>query len=168
MCDRDPADKAGMKCLPAILFCAGIAAAQSAGPTANPGSLTFNYQVNSTIFPAPAKLTATLPAATSTLAMSVVFTSSPQGWLTVTPDSGHSPLALTVTVNPTSLTPGSYSGTITINSIPASSNPAVVAVTLSISNPPSTLLVTSPSANYAAASSGAVSPSLTFSYTTGS
>ena len=57
--------------------------------------------------------------------MSVVFTSSPQGWLTVTPDSGHSPLALTVTVNPTSLTPGSYSGTITINTVPAGSNPAV-------------------------------------------
>src|SRR3954449_4008737 len=158
----------GMKCLPVILFCAGIAAAQSAGPTASPGSLTFNYQVNSTAFPAPAKLTATLPAATSTLAMSVVFTSSPQGWLTVTPDSGHSPLALTVTVNPTSLTPGSYSGTITINTVPAGSNPAVVAVTLSISNPPSTLMVTSTSSNYSPAASGASAPTLTFTYTTGS
>src|SRR4051812_28506601 len=168
MHDRDPADMTGMKCLPAILFCAGIAAAQSAGPTANPGSLMFNYQVNSTIFPAPAKLTATLPAAMSTLALSVVFTSSPQGWLTVTPDSGHSPLAMTVTVNPTSLTPGSYSGTITINSVPAGSNPAVVSVTLSISNPPSTLIVTSTSPNYTPPSSGATSPTLTFTYTTGS
>src|SRR4051794_40199008 len=157
-----------MKRLLLPLFCAAVAAAQSAGPTASPSSLTFNYQVNSTTFPAPAKITATLPASTSTLPLSVVFTSSPQGWLTVTPDSGHSPLAMTVTVNPTSLTPGSYSGTITINSVPAGSNPAVVSVTLSISNPPSTLIVTSTSPNYTPPSSGANSPTLTFTYTTGS
>jgi hypothetical protein len=74
---------------------------------------------------------------------------------------------VTVTVNPTSLTPGSYSGMITFNTAPAGSNPGVVAVTLSISNPPSTLIVTSASANYTAPSSGSASPTLTFTYTTG-
>src|SRR4051794_17512125 len=157
-----------MKRLLLSLFCATVAAAQSAGPTVSPSSLTFNYQVNSTAFPAPAKITATLPAALTALPVSVVFASSPQGWLTVTPDSGHSPLAMTVTVNPTSLTPGSYSGTITVNTVPAGSNPAVVAVTLSISNPPSTLMVTSTSSNYSPAASGASAPTLTFTYTTGS
>jgi hypothetical protein len=157
-----------MKRLLPLLFCAGIAAAQSGGPTVSPTSLNFTYQVNSTTFPAAAKLTATLPAATNSLAITVAVASSPQGWLTVTPDSGHSPLAMTVTVNPTSLTPGSYTGTITINTSPAGSNPAVVAVTLSISNPPSTLLVTSGSANYTPPSSGAAAPTLTFTYTTGS
>ena len=156
-----------MKCLFALLFCAIIAAAQSAGPTVSPSSLTFNYQVNSTTYPAPVKLTATLPAAISSLPLSVLFTSSPQGWLTVTPDSGRSPLALTVTVNPTSLTPGSYAGTITVNTVPPGSNPAVVAVTLSIANPPSTLMVTSQSLNYSPPSSGSSSPTLTFTYTTG-
>lgn len=156
-----------MKRLLPLFFCAGIAAAQSAGPTVSPSSLSFTYQVNSTVFPAAAKLTATLPAATSTLSITVAVASSPQGWLTVTPDTGHSPLAMTVTVNPTSLTPGSYTGTITINTLPPGSNPAVVAVTLSISNPPSTLLVTSTSTNYTPPSSGAASPTLTFSYTTG-
>ncbi len=151
-----------------LLSCATVAAAQSSGPTVSPTALSFTYQVNSTTFPAPAKLTATLPAATSTLPISVVMASSPQGWLTVTPDSGHSPLAMTVTVNPTSLTPGSYAGSITINTVPPGSNPAVVAVTLSISNPPSTLLVTSQSGNYSPPSSGASSPTLTFAYTTGS
>ena len=164
---RDTADFRVMKRLFAMVLCAVIAAAQSAGPTASPSSLTFSYQVNSTAFPAPVKVTATLPAAISSLPLSVVFTSSPQGWLTVTPDSGHSPLALTVTVNPTSLTPGSYSGTITVNTVPPGSNPAVVAVTLSIANPPSTLMVTSQSANYAPPSSGSSSPTLTFTYTTG-
>lgn len=156
-----------MKRLFPLLFFAGIAAAQSAGPTVSPTSLSFTYQVNSTTFPAAGKLNATLPAATSTLPISVTVASAPQGWLTVTPDSGHSPLAMTVTVNPTSLTPGSYTGTITINTVPAGSNPAVVSVTLSISNPPSTLLVTSASPNYTPPSSGAASPTLTFTYTTG-
>jgi uncharacterized protein (TIGR03437 family) len=156
-----------MQRLLSLFLFAGIAAAQSVGPTVTPASLSFTYQVNSTTFPAPAKLTATLPAATSTLPISVTVSSAPVGWLTVTPDSGHSPLAMTVTVNPTSLTPGSYSGTITINTVPAGSNPAVVAVTLSVSNPPSTLIVTSNSPNYTPPSSGAASPTLTFTYTTG-
>src|SRR5689334_23187146 len=156
-----------MKRLLSLLCFGGIAAAQSGGPTVSPASLSFTYQVNSTTFPAPAKLTATLPAATSSLPITVGVSSSPQGWLTVTPDTGHSPLAMTVTVNPTSLTPGSYMGTITINTVPAGSNPAVVSVTLSISNPPSTLLVSSTSTNYSPPSSGAASPTLTFTYTTG-
>jgi uncharacterized protein (TIGR03437 family) len=129
--------------------------------------VVFNYQVNSSSFPAAAKLTASLPAAISSLPLAVAVASAPQGWLTVTPDSGHAPLAMTVTVNPTSLTPGSYTGTITINTVPSSSNPAVVSVTLSISNPPSTLLVTSPSGNYTPPAAGAASPTLTFTYTTG-
>src|SRR5215831_11855051 len=166
-----PADITIMKrLLPQIvpfLACAATALAQSSGPTVAPASLTFNYQVNSTTFPAAAKLTASLPAAISSLPMKVTVTSAPTGWLAVTPDSGHAPLALTVTVNPTSLTPGSYTGVITINTVPAGSNPAVVSVTLSISNPPSTLLVTSPSANYTSPASGAASPVLTFTYTTG-
>src|SRR5262245_17729514 len=122
-----------MKLLLFLLFWAGAAAGQSSGPTVSPTSLSFAYQVNSTTLPAAAKLTATLPTATSTLPITVVAASTPQGWLTVTPDTGHSPLAMTVTVNPTGLAPGSYTGTITINTTPAGSNPAVVGVTLSVS-----------------------------------
>src|SRR5215208_3985798 len=132
-----------MKRVLPLLLCAGVVSAQSSGPTVSPSSLSFTYQVNSSAFPAPAKLTATLPAATSSLPITVAVSSSPQGGLAVTPDTGHSPLAMTVTVNPTSLTPGSYIGTITINTVPPGSNPAVVSATLSISNPPSTLLVSS-------------------------
>src|SRR5689334_24279829 len=98
-----------MKRLLSLLCFGGIAAAQSTGPTVTPASLSFTYQVNSTTFPAAAKLTATLPAATSTLPTSVAVSSAAVGWLTGTPDSGHSPLALAVTANPTRLTPGSYS-----------------------------------------------------------
>jgi uncharacterized protein (TIGR03437 family) len=137
------------------------------GPSATPSSLSFSYQVNSSTLPSAVKVTATLPASIATLPMAVTYTSTPVGWLTVTPDSGHSPLALSVVVNPTGMTPGSYVGTITIDTVPASSNPAVVSANLLISNPPSTLLVTSPSANYTAATSGSASPTLTFTFTTG-
>ncbi|HZT31872.1 MAG TPA: hypothetical protein VFA33_18430 [Bryobacteraceae bacterium] len=154
--------------LATLLFAgAGSAAGASAGPTASQAVLSFSYQVNSTTFPAAAKLTVTLPATASTLPLTVTVASAPQGWLAVTPDGGKSPLALTATVNPTSLAPGSYSGAITIDTVPGSGSPAVVAVTLSVSNPPATLMVTSPSANYAPAASGSSSPLLTFGYSTG-
>jgi len=148
--------------LPAI-----TAFAQSSGPSATPGSLSFSYQVNSSVFPSAAKVSVTLPAAISSLPLSVAVSSTPQGWLTVTPSSGYAPLTLQVLVNPTSLAPGSYVGTITINTVPSSSNPAVVSANLLISNPPSTLSVTSPSSNYTPPASGSNSPTLTFSYTTG-
>ena len=140
---------------------------QSTGPTATPGSLSFSYQVNSSTYPAAAKVTVSLPASIATLPLTVTFNSTPQGWLTVTPGAGYAPLALSVVVNPTSMAPGSYVGTITVNTTPASSNPAVVSVNLLISNPPSTLSVTSPSSNYTPPASGTSSPTLTFSYTTG-
>src|ERR1035438_6303568 len=85
-----------------------------AQPTASPTSFNFTYQVDTTALPAPGKLTATLSKTTGagyTLTASVYPYLS---WLTVTPAGGASPLALTVTVNPTGLSPGSYSGTITL------------------------------------------------------
>ncbi len=140
-------------------------AAQTAGPTASPSTLSFSYQVNSTTYPAAAKVTITLPKATSSLPLAV--TQPAQGWLIVTPASGHSPLTLSVLVNPTGLTPGSYPGVISVDSVPASNSPAVIAVTLMVSNPPSTLTIGSPSSNYTPAGSGATVPSLSFTYTTG-
>lgn len=151
-------------------FCLGIPGyAQSTGPTASPGSLSFSYQVNATI-PSPVKVTVSLPAASSSLPLSVTgVSSSPQGWLTVTPDSGHAPLALTVTVNPTGLAPGSYTGAITIDTTPGSKQPATVPVTLLITNPPSTMVLSpsSSTTNYSPPPSGSATPTLTFLYTTG-
>ncbi len=141
--------------------------AQSSGPSATPGSLSFSYQVNSSTFPAAAKVSVTLPAAIASLPIAVSVTSTPQGWLTVTPSSGYAPMNLQVLVNPTSLAPGSYIGTIMINTVPSSGNPAVVSANLLISNPPSVLSVTSGSSNYTPPASGTNSPTLTFSYTTG-
>src|ERR1022692_3698777 len=123
-----------------------------AQPTANPTSFSFSYQVNST----------TLPGYTLTASVS-----PPMQWLTVTPGAGASPLALTVTVNPTGLSPGSYSGTITLGTNPGTST-TLVPVTLSISNPPSSLSVTPGTGvtNYTPGVSGA-NPVLAYNYTTG-
>ncbi len=57
--------------------------------------------------------------------------SSSASWLIVSPASGTTPATLSVTVNPTGLAAGSYSGTLTIT---GSGSTQTVAVTLTISN----------------------------------
>ena len=143
------------------------AATLRAQPTASPSSFNFVYQVNSTTLPTPGKLTATMSKSAPAGYTLTASVSPPMSWLTVTPGGGTSPLALTVTVNPTGLSPGSYSGVITLGTNPGTST-TLVPVTLSISNPPSSILVTpAPTVtNYTAGVSGA-NPVLAFNYTTG-
>src|SRR6266700_1349502 len=87
-------------------------------PTVDKAALTFTYLYNSGSYPKAQTLKATLPSTVpSTTVMAVEVWSSPAGWLTVSPAgplAGVSPLNLSVTVNPTSLSAGSYPGTITI------------------------------------------------------
>ena len=80
------------------------------------------------------KLTATMSKSAPSGYTLTASVSPPMSWLTVTPGGGTSPLALTVTVNPTGLSPGSYSGVITLGTSPGTST-TLVPVTLSISNP---------------------------------
>src|SRR5689334_21255235 len=111
----------------------GVVMAQTtSGLTANPATVTFSYQVNATTLPGSQNVTINAAGAAAASTLSVAVVSVPPGWLTVTPDSGRAPLALVVSANPTGLAPGSYSGTITVNTVPAGSNPATVTVTLSV------------------------------------
>ena len=156
------------------LLSAGTLRAQ---PTASPVSFNFTYQVGSSALPAAGKLTATLSKSTGTgytLEASTANVSPPEGWLTVTPRNGASPLALTVTVNPTGMSPGSYTGYIALGTTPPTST-TLVPVTLSISNPPSSITVSAAGcnsdppncpSNYTPGLSGA-NPVLAFNYTTG-
>jgi len=146
-----------MLCCGLGLACAWPAAAQA--PKATPSALVFSYQVNGAT-PLPAQTVQVTVPTGSTGAILTVAVVTPTGWLTVTPDQGRAPLALTVRANPTGLTPGSYSGQITVTSPDAVSNPAVVSVSLSITNPPSSLSVTSPSFT-------GLTPTLAFNYLTG-
>ena len=140
--------------------CVWQGAAQTTAPTVSPSSLAFTYQVNSSTFPAAAKLTATLPSSLSTVVMTAAPTSAPQGWLAVTPDTGRTSLALSVTVNPTGLAPGNYAGRIDITAGTATTS---VAVSLAVSNPPSKInaVVVNP------VPPASAPLSMTFSYTTG-
>jgi uncharacterized protein (TIGR03437 family) len=149
-----------------LLVCVWSAGAQ---PVASPTSLTFSYQVNSTTLPAAQKLTVTLPAtagASTVMAVQVLSNpvgSTPPGWLAVTPDNGRSPLALLVTVNPTSLAPGTYSGIIKVTTSPSVGTTSVT-VNLAVSTAPSSLLLTAPPSQPALSDTA---PKLSFAYTTG-
>lgn len=53
-------------------------------------------------------------------------------WLSVSPTSGTAPTTLTVFVNPTSLNPGNYNGTVTVTATGATNSPQVLLVALTI------------------------------------
>ncbi|SPF55636.1 exported hypothetical protein [Candidatus Sulfopaludibacter sp. SbA4] len=131
----------------AYLIACGLAFAQA--PTASPTTVAFTYQYNNASNTLTSKVTAKL---STTAAMSVTYTSLPLGWLSVTPIAGSSPLVLAVNANPTSLSPGTYNGSIAIFTGAAcgsSANCTTVPVTLTITNPASSLLLSAPgSATY--------------------
>jgi uncharacterized protein (TIGR03437 family) len=145
--------------------------AYAQSPTVSPAVFNFTYLAGSpaTKFPT-GTLKATIPATSngSTLCAALA---SPGQWLTITPTSGSSPLTMGLSVNPTSLSPGTYTSTIQItvaaagNSCPGVGLETDVTVTLTVTTPPSSLIVTS--ANFDPAVSGSTTQSMTFNYTSG-
>ncbi len=105
-----------------------------------PPMLAFAYQTGTATPPAQ---TIALSSTGSALAFGVTSTTqSGGGWLVVTPQTGATsatggaPTNLTVQVNPTGLTPGSYQGTITITGSGASNGPQTIPVSLLVTNQP--------------------------------
>jgi uncharacterized protein (TIGR03437 family) len=84
---------------------------------ANPPAQT--VQVNSSSTPINIAATATVTGGTN--------------WLTVTPATGTTPQALSLTVNPAGLAPGSYNGTVSVTSANAGNSPQTFPVQLVIS-----------------------------------
>lgn len=78
-------------------------------------------------------------------------------WLSVSPTSGTAPTAVTVTVSPAILSPGTYTGTIQIAATGASNSPMTVNVTLVVSGAPSSLVV-SPQTLIFSYTAGAAAP----------
>ena len=102
------------------------------------GPLTFNYQTAGTSNVTQKPLTVT--SSGGALGFSAVASVNPNPgnvqWLSVSPTSAGTPATLTVTVTPGALPPGTYIGTITLNS-PTASNPSQnVQVTLNVSAQP--------------------------------
>jgi uncharacterized protein (TIGR03437 family) len=142
----------------AWLFTACLSA-WAQGPTVTPTTVpTFTYTMNSGIFPAAQSVKVSLPASIATLPVSVGSVTAgsvvcsgvpPCGWLEVTPALGNAPLTLSVSVNPTGMTPGNYAGSFVVDTVPSSGALAVkVTVNLQISNPPSQLVVSKSALNF--------------------
>jgi Viral BACON domain len=111
--------------------------------TATPTALSFTYQIGS---PTPAPQTISLAASPATLS----FTAAPSGgtWLSAAPTSGTTPGTVSVSVNPSGLTAGTYSGTVTITSTGAAGSPQTVPITLTVSSIYTRQLNTTPSSSY--------------------
>ncbi len=108
-----------------------VTAAPTNNLTATPLSLSFNYQSGGAM---PAVQMVNLSSG-SALSYSV---STSGTWLSVTPTSGNTPGTLGVSINPTGLSAGNYSGTVTVTASGASNAPQKVAVSLTVSSAPST------------------------------
>jgi uncharacterized protein (TIGR03437 family) len=95
--------------------------------SATPESLTFT--ANQGAASAPSQ-----NIAVSSSGSNIGFTAAASGgnWLTVSPTSGTTPANLAVSVNPSGLSPGDYTGTITITAPGASNSPRTVQVRLTI------------------------------------
>ena len=111
---------------------AGVTVTDKATMTVSRSSIAMSYHLAR---PA-AQTMVTLTSAPS----NITFTaSSNQTWLTVSPASGTTPSAATITINPAGLTSGNYSGTITFSSPDAAASKTV---TVSLTVIPATTAIT--------------------------
>ena len=118
--------------------------------TVSPLSLSFSYQTGGST---PAAQPVTL---SSSSALNYTAVSS-AAWLNATPASGATPASLSVSVNPSGLAVGNYSGTLTVTASGASNSPQKIAVSLAVTSASSG----NPSLNVAPGT-------LTFTYASGS
>lgn len=93
---------------------------------AAPSTVAFTYQLGAA---APSAQTVALSSTGTAVAF---VASSSATWLNATPASGTVPMALTLAVNPTGLTAGTYNGMVTITAPGASNSPQTVAVSLTV------------------------------------
>jgi uncharacterized protein (TIGR03437 family) len=121
--------------------------------TASPGSLNFSYVI-------PLAAPAAQSVQISTSGANAAFTAAAStkdgaNWLSVSPTSGNTPGAIGVSVSPTGLALGTYSGTITVMSASAI-NPLLIPVTLSVTSVPTPVIAGI--GNAASGTAGALSP----------
>lgn len=98
--------------------------------TPSPTSLTFNYMIGNAL---PASQALAIRSSAGTPAYTVTLTGSNTQWLTVAPETGNLPAAMTVRVNPTSLSVGTYQSIINFSATGVA-NPLKISVTLVVVN----------------------------------
>jgi uncharacterized protein (TIGR03437 family) len=101
--------------------------------SATPASLAFNYSVGGSVVPAQ-----TISVGSSNPTSGVSFSASTSGgsWLSASPGSGTTPGSVSVSVNPSGLTAGTYKGAVNLVASGASNSPQAVNVTLTITASP--------------------------------
>lgn len=107
-----------------------VTAASLPNLTASPLNLSFSYQSGGA---APAAQNVSLSSSGSALNYAAA---SSAAWLMVTPASGTTPGSLSVSVNPTGLAAGTYTGNVTVTSSGASNSPQKITVTLGVTAAP--------------------------------
>ncbi len=138
----------------ATLFSAATAWGQTNPIVLNPAALQFTFQVGSAKLPVAQTMQVQSTPTGANFTVAVSGSPFNAAWLLVSASSGKAPTPLKISVNPTGLSAGTYSGTITVS---ATINSQAVTqsanVTLAISTP-SPMVTATPA-------------SLSFSYTTG-
>jgi hypothetical protein len=110
----------------------------TASLTTSATSLSFNFQTNRAT---PPSQTITIGSTLGTLNFTATASATTGNWLSIFPNTGSTPAALTVSANPTGLPVGTYTGNISVTA-PGSANTLSISVTLVVSN--SALLNVSP------------------------
>lgn len=116
--------------------------AQTTAPPlkASPATMTFSHTQGADKLPAVQTLAISGGSTAAPLNYQVVVSAGP--WLVATPITGTAPASVKVSVNPTSLSVGTFTGTITVSSIGGSTvQTAQTMVTLSVKAAPPTLAV---------------------------
>jgi len=109
---------------------------------ATPSSLTFTVTAGGAAPPAQSVQVSASDNSTQAFTAAAA-TKSNGNWLAVTPASGNTPGTESVTVDPTGLAAGTYSGTVTLTSAGVSNSPLLVNVTFTVNSttPPPTQTV---------------------------
>ena len=110
----------------------------------SPTSLTFNTNY---LAANPAAQSLQVTGGSSTLAWTAVSSAT---WLSVSPINGLSPATLSVAVNSSTLSPGTYTGAVQIVSLGSLATTQVIPVTLNVIAPPPTLLASPASLSFVA------------------
>ena len=122
--------------------------------SATPATLTFSYAVGAST-PAAQSITVTGAGNAALSFTATASTTSGGNWLTVTPTSGNTPASLSVTVAPSSLSAGTYSGTVVVAGSGSANGSTSVAVTLTVTAPLPTVTGVDNAASFA---SGKIAP----------
>jgi len=121
-------------------------------------SLTFNYSGASV----PASQTFQVSSSGASLSFTTSASTTPSGgtWLSAAPPGGTTPMGVTVSVDPTGLAAGTYTGSVSVAATGASNSPQSVSVTLNVTGGSTTpsLMLSASSLTFTSNNGGSASP----------